>query len=403
MAHVQRKCSNRSCRRAVEPGARVCSTCGSREAVWIARYVAPDHRERSRSFERKTDAERWLTTQESGKLTGGWVDPALGRMTFAEWVERWKPSTVNLRATTRALNLGIARNHLLPRFGRFRLAEIRPADVRAMVAEEQAAAKLSGSAVRRHAIVLGTILEAAVADGRIARNPVRGVKLPPEGSRRMRFLEAADVAALVEAHAEHYRPMVLTAAYVGLRWGELVGLPVDHVDLLHRTIRVDRQLVEVGGRVSFGPPKTRAGVRTVTLPRFLVDVLTEHLASPAVQASGLAFPGPKGAPLRRGNFRRVWSKACSAAKVGPLRFHELRHTAAALAIANGAHPIAIKERLGHSSITVTMDRYGGLFPRLEEAIADGLDATFRALDRDDAAGETGPIRDQRENLARLRR
>ncbi len=401
MAHVQRRCAG--CRRSIPEGQRACSGCGSRTASYVARYIAPDRRERSRSFERKVEAERWLTTQESGKLTGGWVDPALGRMTFADWVSRWEAGTVHLRPTTRELDLGIARKWLVPRFGGFPLVEIRPADVGAMVAEEQAAATLSGSAVRRHAIVLGTILEAAVADGRIARNPVRSVKLPPEVSRRMRFLEAAEVSALAEAHPAHYRPMVLTAAYVGLRWGELAGLATDRVDLLHRTIRVERQLLEVGGRVEFGPPKTRASIRTVTLPRFLADVLGEHLATPAPLASGLAFPGPKGAPLRRSNYRRVWLKACVRAKLGRLRFHELRHTAAALAIANHAHPLAIKERLGHSSITVTMDTYGGLFPRLEEAIAEGLDATFRAAALAEPAPETGQRRDESGNLASFRR
>src|SRR5207247_7581558 len=88
-------------------------------------------------------------------------------------------------------------------------------------------------------------------------------------------------------------------------------------------------------------------------------------------------PGPKGALLRRSGFRRVWSKACVQARLDGLVFHELRHTAAALAIAQGAHPLAIRERLGHSSITVTMDRYGGLFPRLDEAIAEGLDTVYR--------------------------
>ena len=113
------------------------------------------------------------------------------------------------------------------------------------------------------------------------------------------------------------------------------------------------------------------------MPQALGEILAEHFASPAVKSSGLAFPGPKGAPLRRSNFRRVWSKACTAAALDGLVFHELRHIAAALAIAQGAHPLAIKERLGHSSITVTMDRYGGLFPRLEEAIGEGLGPMLR--------------------------
>jgi integrase len=125
-------------------------------------------------------------------------------------------------------------------------------------------------------------------------------------------------------------------------------------------------------------------------------VKCRELSSPAVQASGLAFPGPKGQPLRRSNFRRVWAKATGRAGLDGLRFHELRHTAAALAIAQGAHPLAVKERLGHSSITVTMDTYGGLFPRLEEAIGDGLDQVFR-----EAAA--GPLRDQRGTVASLPR
>lgn len=131
------------------------------------------------------------------------------------------------------------------------------------------------------------------------------------------------------------------------------------------------------------------------MPPALGEILAVHFASPAVASSGLAFPGPKGAPLRRSNFRRVWLKASARAGLEGLVFHELRHTAAALAIAQGAHPLAIKERLGHSSITVTMDRYGGLFPRLEEAIAEGLDGALRV-------SLAGQLRDGGENLAHLR-
>ncbi len=350
---------------------------------WRARYRGPDGRERSHTFERKSDAERWLATETADVARGAWTDPRLGRITLEEWAKTWEAGTVNLRPTTRALNLGIVRNYLLPRFGRWPLARISTSDVAAMVAEELASGELSNSAVRRHAIVLSGLLAVAVADGRIVRNPCAGVKLPPEDSRKMRFLEAHEVARLAAAiRPEHYRPLILTAAYLGMRWGELAGLRLDRVDLLRRQIRVDQQLVEVGGRLTFGPPKTKAGVRTVSVPFTLIDVLAEHLHTRAVRESGLAFPTPSGKPMRRGGFRRVWRAACTAAGFdgGPLDglvFHELRHTAAALAIAQGAHPVAIKERLGHSSITVTMDRYGGLFPRLDEAIAEGLDTALR--------------------------
>lgn len=235
MAHVQRKCSK--CRRSVPEGRRACPDCGSRDVAFVARYRAPDRAERSRSFERKVDAERWLTSQEASKLTGAWVDPSLGRITFEEWVGQWEATTVDLRPTTRALNMGVVRKYLLPRFGRWPLSKIATADVRAMVAEESAAGQLSSSAIRRHAIILGTILGAAVHDTppRLARNPVRGVKLPPENARKMRFLEPEELARLADAHPASYRPLVLTAGYVGLRWGELAGLGLDHVDLLRRT------------------------------------------------------------------------------------------------------------------------------------------------------------------------
>jgi integrase len=136
-------------------------------------------------------------------------------------------------------------------------------------------------------------------------------------------------------------------------------------------------LLELSGGLDFGPPKTKAGVRTVTMPATLTEILGRHFGSAPVQSSGLAFPTPSGSPMRRSNFRRVWQRACRQVGVEGMVFHELRHTAAALAIAEGAHPLAIRERLGHSSITVTMDRYGKLFPSLDEAIAAGLDSVLR--------------------------
>ncbi len=344
-----------------------------------ARYRAPDGRERSRTFERRIDAERWLATQAADVARGAWLDPAAGRLAFETWAERWEAGLSNLRPTTRALNVGVLRNHLLPRFRAYRLTDIATSDVQAMVAEGLEAGA-SASAVRRRVIVLRTILEAAVAEGRIGRNPAARVTLPTERAREMRFLAPEHIAALADAvRPPHYRPLVLTAAYVGLRWGELAGLRVGNVDVLRRRIAVVEQLVEVGGRLSWGPPKTRAGRRTVTMPATIATMLGEHLGTEPVRSSGLVFPTPSGRPLHRSNFRKVWTRAVreSGIDVPGLTFHELRHTAAALAIAQGAHPLAIRDRLGHASITVTMDVYGGLFPSLDEAIADGLDEVLR--------------------------
>lgn len=160
----------------------------------------------------------------------------------------------------------------------------------------------------------------------------------------MRFLEPEQIVTVAEAAGLHYAPMVLTAAFIGLRFGELAGPRTDRVNQLSRTIRVQEQLIEVSGRLSFGPPKTRSGIRTVTIPAALADVLAEHFGTAPVLASGLAHPGKKGAPLRRGCFRPVWRRPCTCAGFdnSPLHglvFHELRHTAVALAVREGAASI----------------------------------------------------------------
>ncbi len=352
---------------------------------WVARYRAEDGTERSKTFDRKVDAETWLSTQKADQARGEWVDPQLGRISFREFARRWEDNLHGLRPNTVALNTGILHNHLLPRFADRQLSTLTPTDVKAMVGEAMAEG-YAPSTVRRMVFVLSLILDEAILEGRLARNVTAGVKLPADTSTPMRFLEPDEVAHLAETFRPHYRPLMYTAAYVGLRWGELAGLKPERVDLLRRTIVITEQLVEVGGHLPFGPPKTSASKRTVSVPAGLVELLTEHLGRRPVRTSGLVFPTASGTPMRRSNFRKVWKRAVERAGWGEehrlegLTFHELRHTAAALAIAQGAHPLTIKERLGHSSIRTTMDTYGHLFPAQDEALAEALDGLFRGSD-----------------------
>lgn len=356
---------------------------------WVARYTGPDGRERSKAFERKADAEAWITGQEGRKLRGEWIDPSLGKRTFSAWVGEWERSIVDLRDSTLSRDLGVVRNHLSPRFGPLPLSRITLTDAQAFVAELQTAGRLAPASVRKVGAILSKIMSEAARAGYIAGSPCRGLRLPPEGQREMVFITAEEVEGLADAmRPDHYRPLVFTAAYAGLRWGELAGLRIDRLDPLRRTIRVEEQLTEVSGAMRPGPPKTAAGRRTVRLPRFLADMLGEHLSAGAVQRTGLVFPSVEGTPMRSSNFRRrVWLPALR--RVGlVLRFHDLRHTAVAFAIAQGGHPKAIQERMGHSSINVTLDRYGHLFPALDEQIADGLE-TLRST-----VSQTGRRRDE---------
>jgi integrase len=174
--------------------------------------------------------------------------------------------------------------------------------------------------------------------------------------------------------------LIYTAAYTGLRGGELLALRRRDVDLLRSVVHVRRALKDVSGHLEFGETKNHES-RTVSVPRFLRDMLAEHLASPGLP-DALVFPSKTGKPLRHGLFtRRHFKRAVRAvlpADKASLRFHDLRHTCASLSIAAGAHPKLIQTRLGHSSIQITLDRYSHLFPSVEEALAEQLDAVYQA-------------------------
>ena len=192
----------------------------------------------------------------------------------------------------------------------------------------------------------------------------------------MRFLSPAEIIHLANLIDLRYRALVLTAGYTGGRFGELAALRIGHegLDLLRKKMTIQTTLTEVRGHVTLGPPKTQAANRSVSLPRFIVDELAHHLEN---QSGDHVFTSPDGKPLRRHNFRRrVWVPGVKAAGLNGLRFHDLRHSHAAMLIAAGEHPKLISARLGHSTIRTTLDTYGHLLPGLDEAAADRLDQLF---------------------------
>lgn len=345
---------------------------------WRARYRGPDGRERSKTFDRRGDAERWIAGMEVAKARGAWVDPALGRATFATWAAEWSATVVDVRPSTRDRDLRAVRVHLVPHFGDVPLAKITNPMVKRFLADMLLTGDHSPATVRKVGQILAKVMRSAVDAGLIARSPCDGVRLPAEGRREMQFLTAEQVAELATAVGPDWDVLIFTAAYTGLRWGELAGLRPTRIDLGRGTITVVEQLNELSGRLEWGPPKTTAGRRAVSIPSALAELLATQLDRASVERSGLVFPSPFGEPLRRSNFaRRVWAPATSKLGLDGLRFHDLRHTAVALAISQGAHPKALQERMGHSSVTVTLDRYGHLYEGLDGQIADGLDELLR--------------------------
>lgn len=346
---------------------------------WQARFVDRHnvHHVGPTTFTTKAEANRYLSMVEADLSRGEWTDHRRGRVTIAECAEEWLATTVHLKAKTRVGYESLLRSHVLPAMGDMAVGAVDQADVRTFVADLVGAGVAPGT-VRNAFRVLSLVLSSAVAGGAIKANPATGVKLPRSDPAEMIFLTSEQVNDLADAIDEHYRVLVLFAAYCGLRAAEIAGLRVGRVNIERGVVDVVETLGDANGQLVWSDTKTHAR-RTVPLPAFLREELAGQLGARGTDAHGLVFTSMGGLPIRQNNFyRRYFKPAVIRAGLPPeTRFHDLRHTCAALLIAQGAHPKAIAELLGHSTITVTLDRYGHLLPGLALTLADGLDQAYR--------------------------
>jgi len=342
------------------------------------RYYDPLGQRRTRTFLLKADARAFAVTVAADVVRGQWLDPSLARVTFEEYASQWIATKADVSERTRINVVGRLDNYVLPYFGSMPLAEIRPVHVRAFVAE-LVGKKLAPSTVKAIYLTGSQVFAQAVVDGILAGSPCQAVKLPSDRQHdEMHFLTPEQVNVLASAMPDRFRVAILTAAYTGLRAGELWALRVGRLNLLAATLDAVESVIDINGTLTSGPTKTGRR-RSITLPRFLCDELGTHIGA-YPSADGFVFKSAHGNQVRHQNFyRRTFRPVVAQAGLPQgLRFHDLRHTCAALLIAEGRHMEEVKHYLGHSSIRVTSDRYGHLFPQARQAIADALDATYRA-------------------------
>ena len=320
------------------------------DGKWRARYRDPAGREHSRHFDRKVDAETWLTAQESSKLSGAWVDPALGKTRVDEWAWQWLASvSPALKPSTVEGYKSLLRSRVIPELGSYWLAQLRPSDVQSWLGRLEAAG-LSASRIRKAHIVLSQALEAAMRDQRVARNVARGVKLPRVVRREAPYFEPESVERIAAAMTEPNDLLIRLLGTLGLRWGEAAALERRSVDLLRSRLVIEASLSEVAGRLVRTTTKTHA-TRSIPLPAGLAAEFEHHLAARVGSAPGSAlFTGPDGGHLRHSAFyNRVWRPALAELGLPPVGLHVLRHSAAARLISAGATPKAVQVVLGHGS------------------------------------------------------
>jgi integrase len=346
-------------------------TSGKRR--YRVRYRTPDNRSTDKSgFTTKKAAQDYAATVEVSKLRGEYVAPAAGRVTIGVLgvarlgrQSHLKPSSV--RAGEIAWRV-----HVAPHWAEVSVTEVRRSDVAQWVAD--LSARRGAASVQRAFGCLASILDDAVADRRITSNPARGVKLPRKVRRQHTYLSHAQVWSLAEAAGDN-AALVLLLSYAGLRFGEAAGLQVADCDLLRRRVAVNRNATEVGSEVIVGTPKSHRR-RTVPVPRFLVAALAGQCEGKS--RDDLLFPGPNGY-LRPSHSTTGWFEAARVrAGLPRLTPHDLRHSAASLAVSAGANVKAVQRMLGHASAAETLDTYADLFDDDLEAVSAALDDAVAA-------------------------
>jgi integrase len=257
-----------------------------------ARWRDPTGSQRSKNFPRRIDAERFLVTVEARKLEGTYIDPHAGRIRLGDFAEQTTSGWVNRRDSTQARDESYLRSLVLPVFAAMPIGAIGFYDVQEWIAD--LVTDGYAPATIRHAYqLLGRICNDAVTAGLIARTPCRDVNLPKIQDTEKRFLSPTEIAHLADSIHPRYRALVITAAYTGCRVGELIALDVDRYEPDKRIIRVERSLAEVRGHLRFGPPKTAAARRAVSVPSWLPDVIDQHLNDHPAGSDGLIFTAPK--------------------------------------------------------------------------------------------------------------
>ncbi len=387
---------------------------------WQARYADPADplRRIEKTFRTKNDAEAWLTQQQASVLRGEHQDPRRADRPFSDAVAAWRETRLPLLAPkTRDRYEEVLRLHLEPEFGTRPLAALTREVVKRYFARLQREGKtggrehpgdaLSAGTVRKIQTVLSSVLSEAVELGMIRVNPAMRMRLPAPAKRDMTILTAEQVRALADAVEPHYRVAILLTANTGMRAGEVWALRRRDVDLLRGVIHIeqtvkrdtaapgaDPKTVDMYGR-EVGPPKN-GKPRTITIGKATREMLNAHLTTPAPGGAGpdaAVFHTPEGRAVRHGVFMRlVFRPAIKGdpdnedmekrrppalpAELHALRFHDLRHTCASLLIAQGAPTLYVKERLGHASVTTTINQYGHMFPSVEASLADALDGMY---------------------------
>lgn len=353
-------------------------TTSAGQVRYEVRIRALDGKERSRTFRSKREAKDYEAAELAKRARGEWIDPRQSAIPFADVAAEWLESNPAKRESTWVRDEVTLRLHLLPHFGPVPVGRIDRSSVQRWV--NQHATTHAPRTVKRDYGVLRAVMAFALDRDLIGRTPCRGTRLPSAEPVDGHLINSEELAALAEALGS-YGPMAYIGATLGLRWGEVAGLRVRRLDLLRNELTVAEQIIRGKGGVSFpGPPKSRAGRRTMTMPGWLTEILAEHLHQRGLTAADgdvWVFAWPSGAHLSYSAWRKHSLRATSEASLPPgFGFHDLRRANATGLVSSGADIRTAQTRLGHADVRMTLEVYARATNEADRAAAEAIGRLF---------------------------
>jgi len=329
----------------------------------------------------KKDAEKRLSELLHQLDNGSFIKP--GKTTLGEYLEKWLSEYVKPNLSPRGFEryLGIVTHYFIPEMGNIILTQLKPEHIQKHYIS-MLNKNLSAATIRYHHAVIHKALQTAIKWGLLNHNAADGVDVPHSRQNEMQTWDEYEVNCFLEtARDSHYYALFHTALFTGMRRSELLALQWRDIDF--HQIHVNRSLHQLrDGSYVFTQPKSAKSRRTIALSPSSVLTLTEHkekqeglraILEIGLKNDDLVFSTPDGKPLRPNTVTRAWAMLAAKAGVKPIRLHDARHSHASLMLKQGVHPKIVQERLGHSSIQITLDTYSHVAPGLQQAAAESFD------------------------------
>jgi integrase len=381
------------------PGEQVCAEHGKVAAAehgqgdrWQVRWRDDAGRQCKQNFARKGNADARDASVRASLGAGTYIDATAGKIKFAVFAEQWRQMQIHREATETIVERAL-RLHVNPVIGHLQIAAIRPGHMQQLV--RQLADELAPSTVAVTYGFVSAMFAAAVRDRLIGRTPCDGVRLPVRSRREAWIPDPAMVRALAARLAPRYQPIPETAGQSGLRPSEIMGLEIECIDFLRRTVRVRQQILATatGNRPYLAPPKTSQSDRAVPVTRAMVEMIAAHLAvfpartveiedrtgpgAPGRRTARLVFTTSQDNPITRATWGGIWTPAARASgfPVGS-GLHSCRHLYASALIRFGESVKTVQHLMGHSSPTVTLEVYAHLWPDSDDRARQAVESAW---------------------------